>query len=120
MIRLSESAADLMRNTLVGSRLGSGKTFRLSEERGGFALEIGTLGTNDRIVHYKGTPILLVALQLEEKIGDALIEVDCNSDSPSLSMLLVEWEGRVRQDIWSLEILSSGSSRDCQSGNGEQ
>lgn len=115
MIRLSESAAEVLRESIIASSFGAGKTLRLSENESGFFLEDDGLGMNDRIVQHKGMPILLIDLRLEERIGDGMIDIDSNSDNPFLFIRLAEWEGGVRQGIRCPKS-PSGNAGNCEGG----
>ena len=89
MIRISELAAEALHESLVVSGVDTGKTLRLKEDASQFRLELDVPGLNDRIVQHKGVTILLVDLRLEDRIGNALIDVDAAAENPHLVIHLV-------------------------------
>lgn len=91
MIRISEQAAEVMHETLVASRVDTGRTLRLKEDACRLKLELDIPRLNDRIVEHKGMAILLVDLRLEDKIGNALIDVEAAAGDPQLVIRLPTW-----------------------------
>ena len=80
MIRISELAAEVLRDRLMAGGLDPAKTLRLKQYGSRFWLEKDVPGASDRIVEHDGTAIMLIDLRLERKIGEALIDVEGVAD----------------------------------------
>lgn len=86
MIRISESAAEVLHDSLLASKVDSVRALRLKQNGSQFVLELDVPGMSDRIVQHEGVAILLIDLRLERRIGDALIDV--NDDAKDLQLFM--------------------------------
>lgn len=96
MIRVTDSASETLYWTIVATGIETGKTLRLHEDDACFRLEIDAPGFNDRVVRHRGRAVLLVDRGLEDRMTDAVIDVEGRAEDPQL----VVYVKRREADRW--------------------
>ena len=86
MIEVSELAATAMVQSLRASNVPSDRGFRLREREDKFSLEIDSPTENDRVIRHEEAIVLIVDPDVEDKVGDVVIDVEEMPDGPQLMM----------------------------------
>jgi hypothetical protein len=86
MIEVSDLAANALVQSLEASGIEPEKGFRLIKREDRFALEIDSPAEEDRVIKHEGSIALLVDQEIEEEVGDVLIDVEERPDGPQLMM----------------------------------
>jgi hypothetical protein len=86
MIRVSDLAAMVMVESLEASGIGPERGLRLKKDGEELSLQIDSPGSDDRVVWHNGAIALIVDKQLEEAMGDALIDVEDDPEEPYLAI----------------------------------
>ncbi len=76
MIQVSEMAAIALLESLQASGVEPDKGLRLKKEDSKLTLKVDTPDNNDRVIWHSKCAVLIVDRDTEEKIGDALVDVD--------------------------------------------
>lgn len=97
MIGISEVAVKVLAEGLQASGVEPEKGLRLSEEGSNLTLGLDTPKENDRVVSQDGQSVLIINQELEERVGDALIDIEQTSEGPALIMRSVE-KGKEQQE----------------------
>jgi hypothetical protein len=86
MIELSELAATALVEALEASGVIPGQCLRLEEEGSQFKLQLDRPGEHDRVIRHNGVMVIIVADDVEAKIGNALIDIENGSDESYLAI----------------------------------
>jgi hypothetical protein len=86
MISISQLAASVLFETLKESEVQAGQSLRLTKGRRGFVLTLDKPIETDRVIKYEGNIVLVVNKDLENKLGEARIDVEATTEGPNLVM----------------------------------
>ena len=87
MVRITDRASEIILESLQASGIEPGMGLRLFEEDGEFSLDIDSVMDEDRVIEYKESTILIVEKELEEMVGDVLIDITDTPDGAQLTMV---------------------------------
>ena len=86
MVEVSELAASVLVQSLQASGISSDEGFRLTKREEGFTLEVDSPAKDDRVIRQGGAIALIVDQDIEDEVGDVLIDVEDRPDGPQLMM----------------------------------
>jgi hypothetical protein len=86
VIEVSDLAASALAQSLHASGIEPEKGFRLTKKEGMFALEIDSPSEEDRVIRCEGAITLMFDQDIEEEVGDVIIDVEERPDGPQLMM----------------------------------
>lgn len=84
MIKVSYQAAEVLAEALSKSEVDPNEGLRLMPKKQGFTLELDAPRSNDRVISYSGVTVLIVEDCVEDKIGDAMIDLERQADGLDL------------------------------------
>jgi hypothetical protein len=87
MVNVSERAAAVLFETLQASGAGSEQGMKLVPTEGGIRLQVSEPDEADRVIRYNEAVVLIVPEEVDEALGDALIDVQDSQDGPRLTIV---------------------------------
>lgn len=87
MVKITERASEVILESLQASGIDPDMGLRLMEENGEFSLDIDSVMDDDHVIEYKDCTILIVEKELEEVVGDVLIDITDTPDGAQLTMV---------------------------------
>lgn len=87
MVRITDRASEILLESLQASGVDPDMGLRLLEEDGEFSLDVDNALYDDRVIQYQDATILIVEKELEDLVGDVLIDVTDTPDGAQLTMI---------------------------------
>jgi Fe-S cluster assembly iron-binding protein IscA len=84
MISISEIAKGALLESLRESGVPPDQGLRLKVVQKGLVLETGSPTEQDRVIRHQGSTVIIINEELEEVIGDAIIDVAQKEEGPQL------------------------------------
>jgi Fe-S cluster assembly iron-binding protein IscA len=86
MIKISETALNVLSEGLQASGMEREQGLRLKEEGDQLTLELDAARKQDRVISYDGRKVLIIDREFEARIGNAFIDVEDTTEGPEIIM----------------------------------
>ena len=119
MILVSELAKTVLLGSLQASGISPDQGLRLRVGANGFLLETDQPAQQDRVIQHEGATVLIVDPDIEDAIGDAIIDVADNPEGPELVFRRISMNGHQPEANQGLmdELLGNEQSHPEDRGN---
>ena len=92
MVAVTQDVIEALYETLIASGLAGVDALRLAGNEDGYALEVDEPSRHDRVIWFHNNPVLVIAPAVEDRLGDAVIDL-ADSDDGDRLILVIRTEG---------------------------
>lgn len=79
MVEISLLATAILYKSIKEAGIQNKKGLRLAKKNDSFSLDLDSASSDDRVIYYNSTPVLIINRELDKSLDNYLINIGCNA-----------------------------------------